>query len=319
MKPAARPSGEISLTLAGSGNFTIPATGLGMCCRPTAYDPESVRRSVLWWLMQGGRLIDTAQLYLNHEWVGQGIAAAMQRGVPRHEIFLQTKLNPRFYTGKGVVEQQVKAWLKELGVEYLDLVLLHHPEGLMGGTCKKSKGGAQTAADCRAEAWMALSALRDEGLVRSLGVSNFSKQQIDELRALESRGGAPIALNQIQYNPFAPPWQHAVVEHCKRHGIIVQAWGLFQGTMFQHESMFSVGTLREIAQRHGRSVPQVLLRWAVEKGITSVPGTGNPKHMVDNLAVYDFQLSSEDVARMDAIGSDPKVDFSAMGFEQNLS
>ena len=195
--PAARPVAEIFRGLPSGAQ--MPANGLGLCCRASAYDTESVRRSVLWYLLKGGRLLDTAQLYLNHRAVGLGIKDAIARGIPRSEMFITTKLTPRFYSGDSPTSA-VAEWLEELGVGYLDLVLLHHPQGIPGvGTCASG-----TPKECRANAWAKLGALQQSGVIKDLGVSNFNLRQIDELAAA---GGAPVAVNQVQYNAFAPEYQ----------------------------------------------------------------------------------------------------------------
>ena len=106
-----------------------------------------------------------------------------------------------------------------------------------------------------------------------------------------------MAVNQIQYNPWAPDWQQAVVDYCQSRGIVVTAWSSFQGTMMQHASMFTVETLKEIAAAKAKTVAQVVLRWAIQKNVVAIPGTSNPDHMEENLAVH----------------------FTAMGFEKNES
>ena len=130
--PAPRPEHEILIELPSGA--MMPANGLGMCCRPTAYDTLSVRRTVLWYLLKGGRLIDTAQLYLNHKAVGLGIADAIARGVPRSEIYVVTKLTPRDYAGSNPTDV-IPKFMEELQVDYIDLVYLHHPQGMGLGVC----------------------------------------------------------------------------------------------------------------------------------------------------------------------------------------
>ena len=124
LKPMPRPEGEILFDLPGGAK--MPANGIGMCCRPTAYDPESVRRTVLWYLLQGGRHIDTAAVYLNQKWVGLGIKDAIARGVPREEIFLTSKVFSSYF-GYNESIARAHSMVEELGVDYIDLVLLHVP------------------------------------------------------------------------------------------------------------------------------------------------------------------------------------------------
>jgi diketogulonate reductase-like aldo/keto reductase len=307
-KAGPRPEGEIMLPMLGGDR--MPALGLGLCCRPTAYDTTSVSRSVLWYLLQGGRHLDTAHLYMNHKAVGIGIAEAIARGVPRREIFLVTKIPPRFFSG-GDVDELVARFLEELQVEYLDVLLLHSPDGMGGfGSCRNG-----TAAACRANVWTRMSALRERGLIRNLGVSNHAVKHIEELNGL---GLAPVAVNQIQFNPWAPDFQQALVAYCQAAGIVVTAWSPFQGTMMQHSSMFTVETLTELAAATGKTAAQVVLRWAVQKGVSAIPGTGNPAHMAENLAVHTFSLSDAQMAAIDAVRSDPKARaFVAQGFQNS--
>eukprot|EP00941_MAST-03F_sp_MAST-3F-sp1_P004272 g4272.t1 len=311
-RPAPRPKNEIFFEL--KEGTKMPATGLGTCCRPTAYDPESIYNSVLHYLLMGGRLVDTAELYLNHKSVGRALTEAMRRGIPREEIFLETKLCTRFFANNDPVKR-VEIWLQELNVEYIDLVLLHHPEstgGLPFAACKN--GSAQ---ECRMNAWVKLSGLREQGTIKNLGVSNFQIKQIEQLTNAENL--APVTVNQIQYNPFAPQWQHDVVKYCQNNDILVQAWGLFQGTMMQHNSVFAIKKLKALAEKRNVSPAQIFLKWALQKDIGSIPGTGNIKHMRENLQVYDLaDLSDEEMDTIDSFQANSEG-FKAMGFDKNES
>jgi len=304
-----RPANEVLFTL--SSGAQMPSNGIGLCCRASAYDFESVKRTVVWYLMKGGRLLDTAQLYLNHKAVGAGIQEAMALGVPREEIFVTTKIPPRFYADEEI-SKLIPQFLEELQVEYLDLVLMHHPEGFVIGKCAHG-----TPSECRANAWSQLSKMKEKGFIRDIGVSNFMIPQIQQLQALNL---SPVSVNQIQYNPWAPDWQQEVVDFCQENDIAITAWGSFQGTMMQHAAMFTVETLKAISDAKSKSVPQIMLRWAIQKGVAVIPGTGNPKHMAENLAIFDFELSDAEMKQLDDIRSDPKAkDFVAMGFEKNES
>jgi len=295
--PAPRPTGEIFLQLPGGGK--MPANGIGMCCRPTAYDPETVRRTVLWYLLLGGRHIDDADAYWNHRSVGQAIREAIALGIPRSEIFLTTKLLPSFY-GKNTTATAVRRWLNELGLEHIDLALMHVPSHPLGrfGECKGKSWKA-----CREETWQALSGLRSQGLIREIGVSNFNVKHMEEIRAMKL---APIAASQFQFNPWSPDWLQDVFSFCVKHGIVATAYGSL-GSFLQKTRANTVTTLMGIASAHKKSVSQVLLRWALQKGASVIPGTANPNHMRENIEVYSFELSAAEMSSIDSLNADPSA------------
>ena len=299
MMPKPRPKHELFLKLPGTGD-QMPANGLGMCCRSSAYVEESVRRTVLWYLLQGGRHIDTAMLYLNHKPIGRAIEEAVARGVPRSEIFLVTKLPDRAYAkGKETIDLLLSEFLKELRVDYLDLVILHSPIGVIpiGHTCTNWS-------QCRITAWKALAAAKARGVVRNIGVSNFDVPQLEEIAALPETRDAPIASNQFQLSPFAPSFAFETARWCQAHNVSVVAHsplsGVQRGKAVAHE------TIKGIAARHAslRSPTQVLLKWALQKGYCVIPGSGNPEHQRSNLAIYDAKLSDADMAALDDLRDD---------------
>ena len=301
MKPHPRPTNERFVTLAGTGD-QMPANGLGMCCRASAYDDESVRRSVLWYLLQGGRHIDTAMLYLNHAPIGAAIVEAIERGVPRREIFVVTKLTDRAYSkGAAEIDALLLRFTRELRVDYLDLVLLHVPKALvpLGQTCTDwSK--------CRADAWRALAAAKARGIVSNIGVSNFDVRQLEELASLPESAAAPIAANQFQLSPFAPSFAFEIAAWCQAHGVAVVAHTPLSGFM-EHGKAQAHATVASIAEGHAalRRPAQVLLKWALQKGYCVIPGSGNPTHQAANLRVYDAELSADEMARLDALRDGP--------------
>eukprot|EP00943_MAST-04B_sp_MAST-4B-sp1_P002705 g2705.t1 len=300
MVPKPTPEGEIFLEL--PGGFKMPANGLGMCCRPSAYDEETVYRTVLWYLLLGGRHIDTADLYLNHKGVGRGIAAAISRGVKRSDIFVTTKIPVRFY-GLENSQKNVARYLKELGLEYIDLVLLHFPKLpipiLSRGECGEKD---LSDAECRVETWKGLSKVRANGMVRNIGVSNFDQGQMEEITNLNL---APIANNQFQYNPWVPDWQEATFQYCQENNIAVTAYSSLGSFMQKAKAFSTIQSLNDIATAHGRTVAQILLRWALQKNAIVIPGTGNPKHMEENLSVYDFKLTTADMEKIHSLRNDP--------------
>lgn len=299
LMPRPRPEREMFLDL--PGGFRMPQNGLGMCCRATAYDDILVYRTVLWYLLQGGRHIDGAHLYLNHEAIGKGIAEAVRRGVPRSEIFVTTKIFPTHF-GFESSKVMIDTYLKQLGLDYIDLVLLHFPSiPLASSPCKKDGFDEM---ECRHETWKGLSEMRENGFVRNIGVSNFSVRHLMELEGI----GAPIANNQIAFNPFVPEEIMGTISYCKTKNITVTAHSPLGGLADKDKAMLN-RVLNDISSNHdNRKVSQIMLRWAMQLGFAVIPGTGNPDHMVENLGIYGFELDENE---MDAIDG---LKFNAEGF-----
>jgi diketogulonate reductase-like aldo/keto reductase len=287
----------------------LPQIGLGTCCRPTAYDPESIRRSVLWYLLLGGRHVDTAYMYGNHQPIGAAIQEAMQRGISRKDIFVTTKISPTHFGYQSVLDR-IPEFLQELQLDYIDLVLLHAPSGTVGGyqVYRNECSALQLShADCRATSWNALATAQEKGWVRNIGVSNFNQRQLKELQALLPPR-ATIAVNQISFNPWSPShWQESY-QYCSQQGIAVVAWSSLAGSSMQTMTALTQETLQEIASTHHRPVAQILLRWSLQKGVAIIPGTGNPHHMTENLQVYEFALTQDEMQRIDLLRNDPSAE-----------
>ena len=156
------------------------------------------------------------------------------------------------------------------------------------------------ATACRQDTWKALSEVRAAALVRNVGVSNFALHHLQELQAVPH--GAPIANQQIQYSPFAPRAVQDVVAYCQAHNISDTAYSPLGGMMDQDRAA-ATAALQVIASAHAGSVTvqQVMLRWALQKNLAVIPGTGNPEHMKQNLAVYEFELTEADMQAIDAL------------------
>lgn len=293
LRPQPRPPNELFLDL--PGGHKLPQNGLGMCCRATAYDDVLVYRTVLWYLLLGGRHIDGAHLYLNHLSIGRAVKEAVRRGVPRSEIFLTTKIFPTHF-GYESTMATVSGYLEELGVDYIDLVLLHFPStiGPLTSPCKKE---GKSPEECRLETWRALSRLRETGHIRNGGVSNFATKHI---QGLQAEGLAPIANNQIQFHPFEPPHVQDTFDFCQQRNITVTAYSPLGGLM-DKDKAHANQVLTALSTKYGKSVSQIMLRWLMQRGAAVIPGTGDPTHMKENLSNYAFSILDEDMTTINGL------------------
>lgn len=258
---------------------TIPQIGLGVWQTPNDVAVTAVEAA----LGAGYRHIDTAAVYQNEDGVGEGIRAS---GVARADIFLTTKVWNEDQGFESTL-RAMDASLKRLGTDYVDLYLIHWPSAFRGKYV---------------ETWKALVRLREEGKARSIGVSNFEGNYLEEIIAAT---GVTPALNQIQLHPrFQQKTMRAKHE---RLGILTESWSpLGQGKLLEHP------ILAAIAARHGKSVAQIIIRWHLDSGLVVIPKSVTPSRIVENFDVFDFTLTDQDkaeIAGLDAsdgrLGSDP--------------
>ena len=241
----------------------IPLLGLGVWQVPNGPEAEN---AVRWALELGYRHVDTAQAYGNEESVGR---ALRDSGVPREEVFITTK----FYPAHKDPESEAKRSLERLGVDQLDLYIIHWPQG--GPTW----------------AWPGMERAHERGYARSIGVSNFSVGELDELLAVaETR---PV-VNQVQFNPFA--YRRRLLEACEERDVALEAYSPL-GTG-RH---LSDGRVRQIAERVGRTPAQVLLRWCVQRDLPVIPKSTHRDRIEENAQIFDFTLSDEIMAALDAL------------------
>ena len=241
----------------------IPALGLGVW---QVRDGEECEHAVRWALEAGYRHIDTAQAYGNEESVGRGLQAS---GVPRDQIFITTK----FYPAHEDPAAEAARSLERLGVEQVDLYIIHWPQG--GPTW----------------AWPGMERAKELGYARSIGVSNFSVQELDALRAIARV--APV-VNQVQFSPFE--YRRALLDACRERKIAVEAYSPL-GTG-RHLGDPEVA---RIAQRHGRTPAQVLLRWCVQRDTIVLAKSTHRERIEQNGQIFDFELSDEDMRALDAL------------------
>jgi diketogulonate reductase-like aldo/keto reductase len=241
----------------------MPMLGLGVWQVPNG--AECVN-AVRWALDEGYRHIDTAQAYGNEESVGKALRGS---GVPRDEVFITTK----FYPGHKDPVAEAQRSLTRLGVDQVNLYLVHWPQG--GATW----------------AWPGMGRARELGYARSVGVSNFSVNQLDEVIAA---GTIQPAVNQVQFS--APEYRRGLLDACRQRGVALEAYSpLGTGRHLSNE------TVMRVAKRVGRAPAQVLLRWCVQREVPVITKSTNHERIGENAQIYDFALSSEDLAELDAL------------------
>ena len=266
---------ERSITL--NNGVEMPALGLGVFQTP----PDATTRAVEAALGGGYRLIDTAAAYANEREVGDGLRRS---GIPRNQVFIETKIWISDYGYEAALHAFDKSAGK-LGVEHLDLLLLHQP--------------LPSAFDLTLQAYRALETLLAEGKVRAIGVSNFMPEHLERLLAVAA---VVPAVNQIEVHPY---FQQTALQYVHaEHGILTQAWSPIGGiTSYRggERSTFDDPTLQEIARRHGKSPAQVMLRWHLQAGRSAIPKSIKPARIAENCDIFDFTLTEEQMAAIDAL------------------
>lgn len=251
-------------TLKLSSGFEIPMEGLGTFM----LTPDEAQNAVEHALQDGYRLIDTANTYVNEKAVGRGIKNS---GVSREDIFLETKLWPAFYEEDDAVDKT----LERLQTDYIDLMLLHQPAGNWKAGWKQLEKGVK------------------EGKIRSIGISNFDKETVEEL--LDMAEIKPVVL-QMELHPYdqRPEFKAWL----KEKGIAPQAWyPLGHGD----RSLIDEPLFTELGKKYGKSNVQIILRWHVQDGIIVIPGSKNPAHIADNFDIWDFELTDDEMKQIAAL------------------
>src|SRR5436190_20559579 len=239
----------------------IPLLGLGVWQVP---DGRTCEEAVRWALEAGYRHIDTAQAYRNERSVGRAIRDV---GLPREDVFITTK----FYPGRSDPEAEVLRSLERLGVDAVDLYIVHWPQG--GPTW----------------AWDGMQRAKKQGYARSIGVSNFS---VSELDALLAEAEVPPVVNQVQFSPFE--FRRRLLEACDQRGVALEAYSPL-GTG-RHLGDRQVA---RVAERLGRTPAQVLIRWALQRDVVVLPKSTHRERIEQNAQVFDFQLSDDDMHTLD--------------------
>jgi diketogulonate reductase-like aldo/keto reductase len=248
----------------------IPWLGLGVY---QAEPGDETKTAVQYALQQGYRHVDTAAIYGNEADVGAGIR---ESGVPRSEIFVTTKL----WNHDQGYDSTLKAFdnsMKKLGLETLDLYLMHWP-----------------VVEKRKESWRAMESILESGRCRAIGVSNFMEHHIQEF--LDAGVTVP-AVNQVEFSPFL--FKKKLLELCQKSRIQLEAYSpLTKGERLAHPALAKIGA------KHGRSPAQVLIRWCLEHDVVVIPKSTNPKRIVENASVFDFALDDKDMAVLNELDED---------------
>ena len=246
---------EIKMPMEGFGVFQVP-------------DPAQCKQAVLDAIDSGYRLIDTAAAYMNEEAVGDAIKNC---GVNRNDLFITTKLWVQDASYEGA-KKAFERSMKKLGLEYLDLYLIHQPMGDYMG------------------AWRAMEELYKEGVIRAIGVCNFYPHVLADL--CETAEVIP-AVNQVELHPFFQ--QEDALKLMKEYGIVPEAWGPFAEG---NHGIFTHPVLSTIGEKYGKSAAQVALRWNVQRGVVVIPKSVHKNRMEQNIDIWDFALSDEDMAEI---------------------
>jgi len=266
---------QTHLTL--NNGVVIPQFGLGVYSIPAG---EVTYNSVLTALKAGYRHIDTAHAYQNERSVGQAIKDS---GIPRDSIWVTSKLWPNEY-GEEVTPKQLDKMLERLGLEYIDLVYLHQP-------LRDYNGG-----------WRALEKALEAGKVRAIGISDFDFS--DELfNSIVEPARIKPQMFQIECHPYAQRehWQ----EMAKKYDIKIECWFPLGGRDSKGEILRDP-VIGEIAKAHGKSAAQIIIRWHIQKGFCVVPGSSNPKHIKENIEVFDFELTQDEMTKMASLNKEKR-------------
>lgn len=264
---------NISSKVKLNNGVEMPWLGLGVFL---SKDGEEVENAVKLALQNGYRHIDTAAIYKNERGVGNAIIAS---GIPREEIFLTSKV---WNTDQGykTTMEAFEMSLEKLQTSYLDLYLVHWPKGQRS-----------------VETWKALEEIYEKGRVRAIGISNFLVHHLD---AFLPECKIMPAVNQYEFHPEL--LQPDLLEYCKKRGIQPEAWSpIMKGRVND------IPLMQELAAKYGKNPVQIVLRWDIQKGVVTIPKSVTPERIISNADIFDFELSDEDVAKIDRLDKNARI------------
>ncbi|MEU9040087.1 MULTISPECIES: aldo/keto reductase [unclassified Kitasatospora] len=273
----------------------IPQLGFGVWQVPDGEATAAVNSAI----GAGYRSIDTAAIYENEAGTGAAIAEALAGGIAREDLYITTKLwnsGTRDWSGeqgRDAVLRAFDASMDKLGLDHLDLYLIHWPRPMHGSYLN---------------IWKAFEQLKADGRVKSIGVSNFGTEQLTRL--LDEASVAPV-LNQVELHPYFP--QEELRAFHAQHGIATEAWS----PLGQGGELLAEPALVKIAEKHGRTVAQVVLRWHLQSGVIAIPKSVTPSRIRENLDVIGFELDAEDLTAIAAVATGKRIGPDPQGFDWN--
>lgn len=266
---------DISTRVKLNNGVEMPWLGLGVF---ESEEGGEVENAVLTALNNSYRSIDTAAMYHNEKGVGNALRTS---GIPRDELFVTTKVWNSDQGYRSTIAAFEKS-LDKLGLTYIDLYLIHWPKG------KKS-----------VDTWKAMEELYKRGKIRAIGVSNFLIHHLEDF--LPECQILPT-VNQVEFHPELI--QPNLLEYCKKKGIQMEAWSpLMRGAITK------IPVLQELAAKYGKSPVQIVLRWDIQKGVVTIPKSANPERIISNADIFDFEISAEDMQKIDALDKNNRTGF----------
>lgn len=275
---------DVTTTTAGvpmvklNNGVLMPRFGLGTYLQPS---DDVCEQSCLAALKAGYRHIDTAHAYNDERGVGR---AVKESGIPREEIWITSKIWPTEY-GEGKTLEAIDKMLERLQTDYIDLLYIHQPVGDFVG------------------AWKDMEKAVVQGKVRTLGISNFDADSAAFNRLMREAAIKPAVL-QMECHPYAQ--RIDVRETMKQHGIQVECWFPLGGAM-SDGMLLKDPVINSIAQAHGKTAAQIILRWHIQEGFSVIPGSKNPQHIQENINIFDFELTDDEMAQIRALDKEERV------------